>query len=74
MTIYSMFPLINVPVMNVHVDNVYIREENNNSLEENVTLPIIIPFPKIYPMLVPKIIINANTSNFITVFFDVVHV
>ena len=44
------------------------------SQKENVPPLLPVPYPKIYPIVVPKIINYANTSHFIIVFVDVVHV
>ena len=67
-----MFTWSSVHVMNEYVDNVCIREDETNSPKENVSPPLPIPYPKIYPIIVPKIISYDNTSHFIIVFVDVV--
>ena len=68
-----MFTLSTVRVMNEYVDNLCIREYDNNTPKENVSPPLPLPYPKIHPITIPGIIIYANTSHFIIVFFDVVH-
>ena len=68
-----MFPWSTVHVMNAYLDNVCIREDDNNSPNENVPPPLPLPYPKIYPMTVPEIVIYANTSHFIIVIFGTVH-
>ena len=69
----SMFPWIAEHVMNVYVDNVCIREDDNNSPRENVPPPLPLSYPKIYPIIVPEIISYANISHFIIVIFGAVH-
>ena len=69
-----MFPWSNVYVMNAYVDNVCIREDDNNSPKENLPPPLPLNYSKIYPIIVPGIISYASTSNFIIVFFGAVHV
>ena len=44
-----------------------------NRPKENLPQPILVTYPKIYPIVVPKIIIYANTSHLIIAFLDVVH-
>ena len=68
-----MFPWVAVHVMNAYVDNVCILEDDNNIPKENIPPPIHLPYLKIYPILVPEIISNSNTSHFIIVFVDVAH-
>ena len=61
-------------ITNEYVDNVCIFKDDNNSSKENVPPPLPLPYPKIYPITVPGIIRYANTSHFIIVFVDAVHV
>ena len=68
-----MFPWSTMHVMNAYVDNLCIREYDNNIPKENLPPPLPLPYPKIYPIIVPWLIIYANTSHFITVFFYAVH-
>ena len=68
-----MFNWSTVHVMNVYVDNVCIREDDNNIPRENVPPPLPLSYPKIYPIIVPEIISYANTSHFIIVIFGAVH-
>ena len=65
-----MFPWSNVHVMNTYVDNVWNRKDNTNSPEENVAPQFTAPYPKIYPIKVPRLISYVNTSTFIIVFVD----
>ena len=69
-----MFTWIAVHVINEYLYNVRINEDENNSPKENAPPPLPVPYLKIYPIVVPKIISYANTSHFIIVFVDVVHV
>ena len=69
-----MFPWIDLHVMNEYVDNAYIHEDDTNISKENVPPPLPVPYPKIYHILVPKIIRYSNTSHSIIVFVGVVHV
>ena len=68
-----MFTCITVHIMNAYVDNVCIREDDTKCPKENVPPPLPIPYPKIYPIVVPKLIRYFNTSHFIILFFDIVH-
>ena len=68
-----MFPWSTVHVMNSYEDNVCIREDDNNIPKENLPPPLHLPYPNIYPITVPGIIIYANTYHFIIVFFGTVH-
>ena len=68
-----MFPWSTVNVMNAYVDNVLIYEYEKNSPKENVPPSISIPDPKIYPIVVPKIISYTSISHFIVLFVDIVH-
>ena len=68
-----MFNWSTVNFMNTCVDNVYICEDENNIPKEKVPPLPPIPYPKIYPIIVPRIIRYANTSHFIIVFFDEVY-
>ena len=54
----------------VHVDNVWISEDDTNSSKENVPPPLPVPYPKMYPIVVPKIISYANAAHFIILFVD----
>ena len=65
-----MFPWSTVHVMNAYVDNVCIHEDDNNRTKENTSPPLPLPYPKIYPLIVPGIISYANTSHFIIVSVD----
>ena len=69
-----MFPLSTAHVMNAYVDILCIHYDDNNSPKENIPPPLPLPYPKIYPIIVPGIIIYANTSYFIISFFVAVHV
>ena len=73
MMIQPMFPWITVHVMNAYVDNICIREDDNNIPTENIPPTLPLHTPKIYPIIVPGIINYANTSHFIIVFFGAVH-
>ena len=68
-----MFLLSTVHVINVYIDNSCVSEDETNTSKENVPPPLPVTYPKIYPIVVPKIIRYANTSHFIIVFVDVVH-
>ena len=59
--------------MNAYVDNAPIFEEDTNSSKENVPPPLPVPYPKIYHIVVPKIIRYSNNSNLNIVFVGVVH-
>ena len=59
--------------MNAYVDNVCMHEDGTNLPKQNVPPPLSFPYPKIYLIVVPKVISYANTSHFIVVFVDVVH-
>ena len=59
--------------MNAYVENASIREDDTNSSKENVPPPLPVPYPKIYHIVVPKIITYSNTSNLNIIFFGVVH-
>ena len=63
-----MFPWSKVHVINAYVDNVYIRDDDTNIPKENLPPPLPVPYSKIFPIVVPKIIIYANTSHFMIVF------
>ena len=41
--------------------------------KENLSPPLPLPYPKIYPIIVPGIIRCANTSHFIIIFVDAFH-
>ena len=68
-----MFPWIPVDVMNAYVADACIRDDDTNSPKENVPPPLPVFYTKIYPIVVPNIIIYVNTSHFVIVFVDVVH-
>ena len=68
-----MFTWSNVYAMNAYVDNVCISEDENNTPKENVPPPLPLPYPKICPIIVPRIISYANTSHSIILFFGAVH-
>ena len=68
-----MFPCSAVHVMSAYVDHACIREDDNNSPKENVLPPLPLPYPKIYPIIVPGFINYSNTSRFIIEFVDAVH-
>ena len=69
-----MFPWIDLHVMNAYVDNASIREDDTKISKENAPPPLPVPYPKIYYIVVPKIIRYSNTSHSIIVFVGVVHV
>ena len=73
MMIFYIFPWSTLHVMNAYVDNICIFEDDNNIPKENLSPPLIIPYPKIYLIVVPGLISYANTSHFIIVFFGAVH-
>ena len=60
-------------VTNSYVYNVCIFEDDTNSPKENSPPPLPVPYPKIYPIAVPKVIRYTNTSHLIIVFVDVFH-
>ena len=60
-------------VMNVYVDNASIFEDDTNISKENVPPPLPVTYPKIYHIVVPKIIRYSNISHSIIVFVGVVH-
>ena len=60
-------------VINTYVDNVCTCEDDKNTPKENLSPPLPVTYPKIYPTIVPGIIIYVNTSHLIIIFVDVVH-
>ena len=54
--------------MNAFVYNVCIHDADTNSPKENLQPPLPIPYLKIYPLVVSKIIRSAKTSYLIIVF------
>ena len=68
-----MFTLSAVHVINEYVDKVCIHEDEKNTPKENPPPKIPLPYPKIYPIIVPGIISYANISHFIIVFFGAVN-
>ena len=68
MMISSIFNWNNVHVMNAFVYNVCIHDADTNSPKENLQPPLPIPYLKIYPLVVSKIIRSAKTSYLIIVF------
>ena len=69
----SIFHWSNMHVMNAYVDNVCFCEDDNTRPKETVSSPLPLLYPKIYPIIVPGLIIYANTSHFIIVFSGSVH-
>ena len=59
--------------MNSYVDNVCIFEYDTNIPKENGPPLLPVPYPDIYPIVVPKLIIYVNTSHFILLFVNVLH-
>ena len=68
-----MFPWSTMHAMNAYVDNLCIREDDNNIQKENLPPPLPLPYPKIYHIIVPGLISYANTFHFIIVIFGAVH-
>ena len=68
-----MFHWSNFNVMNECVYILCISEDGTNSPKEKGPLWIYVPYPKIYPILVPKLIIYFRISHFIILFLDVFH-
>ena len=58
-------------VMNVYIDHICITEDDTNTPKENVPSPLTFPYPKICPIVVPKLINYVNTYHFIIVFVNV---
>ena len=71
--ISSMFPWINMHVMNVYADNLFICEDDNNTPKENLPPSLTIPYPKTYPIIVSGIVRYYKNSHFNIVFFDAFH-
>ena len=59
--------------MNQFIYNLCVSEYCTNILKENVPPLLYVPYPNIYHIVVPKLIIYANISHFVILFFDVVH-
>ena len=60
-------------VMNAYVYNLCIHTDDTKRPIENAPPPITLPYPKIYPIVVTKIISHANTYHLIIVFVGVIH-